>query len=140
MKKFLDYENMMKNLGILYDNFSKENKVCLLAAISNQGGLQSFRKYGFEVSQNQLSYAKELEKNGEFIPKNERKKVKDALEKRRKTINENKKCILTFLENNNEGSSIPLPKNSFFIEFLIILNVITYNNLINTNNRYKKTK
>jgi hypothetical protein len=110
---FLDYEKMMKNLALLFNNMDKENKVSLLAAISNQGGLESFRKYGFDIKQYHLSYAKKLEKEENFILRNNREKVKKALENRKKNSNESARNILMFLENNNEGSSIPLSKKGF---------------------------
>jgi hypothetical protein len=115
---------MMENLGKVYTYLPKKYRVCLLAAIANQGNTEKFRKYGFNIKSYHLSYARELHLKGEFKVENLRKNAIKNKEKKEKICKIKKIEILNFLSKKTERSSIPLPNSSFFYLFFNFMLII----------------
>jgi hypothetical protein len=87
---------MMENLGKVYTYLPKKYRVCLLAAIADQGNTEKFRKYGSNIKPYHLSYAKELNKKGEFKGENIRKKPLKIKKKKKKYVKLRKLKFLIF--------------------------------------------
>jgi hypothetical protein len=118
---------MMENLGKFYNAIPQSYQVALLAALSDQGGEEFFRKYGFHLNNNNITYARKKKDEGDFTPFVISEKNKE-LKKNRKINSDKKKLeIINYFLEVCEKSSIPLTKNSFFFHFFSIFYLFLHN-------------